>query len=123
METTITIEKILEKQASDGRKYYVLRTNQGGFFLWREQLPEGVAVGKEVWIDYRDGKYPKIRAIKPIENEQAGESTNTAISRDERVFRAVALKAAAQLYTNRDGDGNDILRAAEKFFEWLNKRA
>ena len=122
METTISIEKILEKRANDGRKYYVLRSNQGGFFLWREQLPEGVSEGQQVWISYRDGKYPRITEVKPVSGEEATDEAATAVSTNERVLRSVALKAAAHIYSNREADGEEILQAADRFFQWLSQK-
>lgn len=119
MEKTIVVESILRKETSEGKQYFVLRSDGEGYFWWKEALLDGVEEGCQVKIGFIQGKYPKIRAMELVGGSaQAGQPAE-ANSRDQLIIRSVALKAAVSTSVIEGKKPVEVIEIAEDYRRWF----
>jgi spore germination cell wall hydrolase CwlJ-like protein len=65
------VEKILEKETSDKKKFWVLRNNREGYFVWEKGLLTGVDIGSliEIIVTKTDTKFPKVMKLRVLDDK------------------------------------------------------
>jgi len=124
--TTITIEKILDKQTSTGKAYKVLRTNGDGYFLWNTKwlAEKQIKEGDSVELTHSGGDFPKIIAMEKRAEAAipaAKESNGVQVFSTYHKLQAKesAALAASNFFQGRDVEPELMIALSRKIYLWL----
>jgi len=118
-QTTFVLESIVEKP-----KFYVLRNNGDGYFVWDPDIKKKIRAGEiqegdKIKVDYTPGEWPRVNKIyvmekgtgplpqeegaapgKPseIQDHKNAEYAHIQELKEMKIMRSVALKAAVEIY-------------------------
>jgi len=134
-EQTVTVVEKRQLTTDTGKRFWVIDTDYGEFYVWSPSLAEKIQQGRKYQIRYRDGDYPRVTGISEpggLPSEPKVEEKRKEIpapSRIERINRTVALKCATEVAVRTitpdmafDAIETKVIELAECFEKWLNRR-
>ena len=128
-EVTGRIESIDEKQAKNGGSYLVVNLEgyDQGFFDWQNHVGAAeVDVGDSVRIEHSDGKFPRIRRLEKIDEDEVKPPPATARrvnGKEQRIVRLSCLKTAVELLSQSELEYEtrelQVVELAERMEAWV----
>jgi hypothetical protein len=122
MQKQLKVEQILEKVSENNRKYWVVKGENQGFFVWDPNIAKQIKEGDTITFITSGGAYPQIeQLISVVRDYPAMPKPKPDI--DKRIEEMYALKQERLMKAQALAVALEIIKIRQKFYEAFNDNA